>query len=56
LPHAALQPHLLRGAVESVVLALLDQTGAAFEQYVFDVAVEAPGGADVPATYRCAPP
>ena len=48
---AALRPHLLRGAVESASVALLDQAGAVVEQYAFDVDVDA--AVDVPATYRC---
>ena len=48
---AALRPHLLRGAVESASVALLDQAGAVVEQYAFDVEVDA--AVDVPATYRC---
>lgn len=47
----ALRPHLMRGVVEAVIVALLDQAGAVVEQYAFDVDVDA--AVDVAATYRC---
>ena len=45
----ALRPHLLRGVIEVIVLALLGPDGAVIEQYSFDVDLNADGG--VGATY-----
>ena len=49
---AAAKPAMLRSAVESIVLVILDARGAGLEQYAFDVATSLPD--DVVATYRCA--
>ena len=35
------KPHLLSGAVEGLVLAIIDETGKAVEQYMFEVNLQA---------------